>query len=108
MSLSVGDVLDDPSSLGPLFESSVNIGMSSKSIPSSSISGSTHMARAPPRRIASGDLLKIERGAYEMSVNTISDVASDFGDSTLMRMTMSQDDMSFLHVFDDHDRNRDV
>ena len=109
MSLSVGDVLHsdylDPNNLGPLFESSVNVSGNSHSIASSNLTGGSSMIRVPPKRLGSSDLMYIERGAYEMSVNTIVDASCDFGDSTLMKMTNSNDNMSFLHVFDDADRD---
>jgi hypothetical protein len=105
MSLSVGDVLQsdylDPNNLGPLFESSMKISGNSQSLASSNFTGGSSMIRVAPKRIGSSDLMYIEKGAYEMSINTIPDASVDFGDSTLMKMTYSQDDMSFFHDFDE-------
>jgi hypothetical protein len=105
MSLSVGDILQsdylDPNNLGPLFESSVKVSGNSQSLSSSNFYGGSSMIRFPPKRLGSSDLMYIEKGAYEMSVNTIPDASVDFGDSALMKMTYSQDDMSFFHAFDE-------
>jgi hypothetical protein len=53
---------------------------------------STSTKRVAPKRTGSSDIMNLERGVYEMSVNTISIDDSD---------VPSQDDMSFLNAFDD-------
>lgn len=103
MSLSVDGISQleytDPNNLGPLFNSSLRLG------------GHANPKNAPRRSgSAEGDssVCNYEKGmasVFEMSVNTLGDQLSDFGDSLVMRMTESQAEMSFGNVFDENDRD---
>jgi hypothetical protein len=99
-SLSIDGI--DPNSLSTLLNASTRLG------------GHSCTAANPktaPRRHGSGDgdsSINYEKGmasVFEMSVNTIGDEMSDFGDSAVMRMTESQAEMSFGNVFEDYERD---
>jgi hypothetical protein len=92
MSLSIDGT--NPESLGPLFNSSLRL--------SSHAGGRNHSKRTKD----DGDSSSIyEKGTsssiFEMSVNTLGDQLSEFGDSGVMRMTESQAEMSIGNVFED-------
>ena len=99
MSLSIGDVMSpvdeqDTDSQGLLLASSENIS-GVQSIETITVS-SVPVKRVPPKRNGSNDIMNLERGVYEMSVNTISIDESE--------AASSQDDMSFFNVFEDQSR----
>jgi hypothetical protein len=99
MSLSVGDVMSpvdetDTDSHGKLVSSTENINCA-QSIETITVT-SAPIKRVAPKRNGSSDIMSLERGVYEMSVNTISIDESD--------AASSQDDMSFLNVFEDQNR----
>jgi hypothetical protein len=101
MSLSVDGLnhpeITDPNALGPLFNTSLKLGTTSQ--------------KNVPRRLGSLDgdsSITYEKGmasVFEMSVNTLGDQLSEFGDSVLMPMSESQAEMSLGNVFEDNDRD---
>lgn len=94
MSLSINDVMlpvdeAETDSQGQLLDASSEKICTQSIETISATSASTK--RVPPKRNGSSDIMNVERGVYEMSVNTISIDDSDVASS----------DMSFLNVFDD-------
>ena len=96
MSLSINDVMS-PVDEAETDSQGQNLDVSSEKIGTQSMetisTTSTLTKRVPLKRNGSSDIMNLERGVYEMSVNTISIDESD--------VASSQGDMSFLHVFDD-------
>ena len=96
MSLSINDVMS-PVDEAETDSQGQNLDVSSEKIGTQSMetisTTSTLTKRVPLKRNGSSDIMNLERGVYDMSVNTISIDESD--------VASSQGDMSFLHVFDD-------
>lgn len=109
MSLSIGDIQETvtPSSpqdtngdsLAPLFNSSLRFGEKSDG------RRSHRTSRQPPRRMGSGDGSHSDVGLMNMSVASMGDRLSDFGEASIARMSESQVNMSFSSVFEDTERD---
>jgi hypothetical protein len=104
MSLSIGDMQEpvtlhsvrdqeEIDSLTPMFNSSMRF-------------GGERPIRRVPRRTNSGDGNSLDLAhVMDMSVATLGDRLSEFGDESMARMTSSQANMSFSNVFDETERD---
>ena len=94
MSLSVGEAILSDDEKGTNNQISLITSSENKQSIEATTVTSASVRRVPPKRNGSSEIMNLERGVYDMSVNTIS--IDDISDAA-----SSQDDMSYFNIFED-------